>query len=357
MKNLIILLILIPCALFAEEGDVPVNINDGSVYVCLVNESFGNGLGKITSTGYNEIGLNKKIKALRRNIVNLRKKIAEAKNDGLSTKVRRLRKRRATKRRLRAVFLRCQNQEDIYNPENPGETPSPTLACSIVGGTSALSLPTSKIINGSVCSVGNSPVVELLLNGGSAGFCTGTVVAPRVVITAAHCTKNLSSVTVVTGSGNFVASSIHYHSSYNGSLEDHDIGVVKTSQDLPTRVIDVLSTNDMVQNELTIIGGYGYSNGVSGTGGGTLRGATALLNTFAGHSIGTIYTGNDEHGDTCNGDSGGPLLVKRNNEWVLAGVTSNGNANCTPVDYAYYGNLTSSSNKSFVNGVAPGTID
>ncbi len=32
--------------------------------------------------------------------------------------------------------------------------------------------------------------------------------------------------------------------------------------------------------------------------------------------------------DTCNGDSGGPLLKKVNNRWTLMGVVSNGDVSC-----------------------------
>jgi secreted trypsin-like serine protease len=33
--------------------------------------------------------------------------------------------------------------------------------------------------------------------------------------------------------------------------------------------------------------------------------------------------------DTCNGDSGGPLLKLVNNRWTLVGVVSNGDVSCS----------------------------
>ncbi len=350
--------------IWAADGDVPQILEEGSKFYCLLNAEFGNGLAIITTSSNNEISLNNKIIALTRQIKSFASEIASARNDGDQGLLLKLKNKRKKKKDLKNLLVACQAQVGIFNPEPIVEEPGVETACSIIGNNNSLAASSvqkvSRIINGSACSVGNSPTVELELyiDGNADSACTGTVVNPRTVITAAHCGEGITSVRIKTGAGNVDSNQIFVHPDYNttGNFQDHDITVVVTNEDIPTRTVNILSTNDFVSGELAYIGGYGVNNGVNQTGAGVLRATTVLLDTFAGDSIGTVYTGEDSNGDTCNGDSGGPLLVKRGEEWLLAGVTSNGNETCTPIDNAYYANLTSTSNKNFVNSIVPGLI-
>jgi Trypsin len=105
------------------------------------------------------------------------------------------------------------------SPSAPA-TPPPTLpvtsACSAV--TPAVSSSTA-IVNGSDCSSDNSAVVLLNMKdatGQQVGACSGTVIAPRAVLTAAHCLQPpATSVLIFLGSGpQQTASSFAAHPSW-----------------------------------------------------------------------------------------------------------------------------------------------
>ena len=187
--------------------------------------------------------------------------------------------------------------------------------------------------------------------------CTGNVVAPRAVITAAHCLDNpiTAFVDVITSSGVFRATSFHFHPGYNpfvAPLEDSDVGIVLLGVDLPTQVVNVHSVNDHVAGEPGIIGGYGLDEF---GGSNVLRAAPVEIFSFTVPSVTILYDGLSELGNTCSGDSGGPLLIFRGGEWVLSAVTSNGiQADCMPDDVSNFANLTEPDNKSFFNSHVPG---
>src|SRR4051812_40940100 len=87
-------------------------------------------------------------------------------------------------------------------------TPAPGLpisaACDAVTQTASAGA-TINIVNGADCPTDNSPVVLLNMKdagGQQVGGCSGTVIAPRAVLTAAHCLQPpAASVLVFLGSG------------------------------------------------------------------------------------------------------------------------------------------------------------
>ena len=84
------------------------------------------------------------------------------------------------------VLLAACGSDSRPIPTNPSPIPSAD-ACNLLGGTA--STPGTAILNGAECSPDRASVVLLNLrsaNGLGAGACTGTIVAPRVVLTAAH---------------------------------------------------------------------------------------------------------------------------------------------------------------------------
>lgn len=69
----------------------------------------------------------------------------------------------------------------------------PALACSSPDdtrpGDAALGAARSAVINGTASPASQDSVVMIIM-GGAGGFCTGTLIAPNVVLTARHCVSN-----------------------------------------------------------------------------------------------------------------------------------------------------------------------
>lgn len=193
-------------------------------------------------------------------------------------------------------------------------------------------------------------------------LCSATVVGIRTLITAAHCLDDpsVAFVDVITGSGTIRATSFAFHPDWDATgisqeLEANDVGIVQMGTDLPTRISPVLSDNDFIVGEQGFIGGYGLdqNGGIE-----VLRGAPVLIDSFTGSSVTITYSGQGNLGNTCSGDSGGPLFVKRGAEWVLGAVTSNGlNVNCGPGDVSNFANLSDPTNEDFFNSFVPGLFN
>lgn len=176
------------------------------------------------------------------------------------------------------------------------------------------------------------PAVGALTRFGST-HCTGTVVAPRVVVTAAHCLAGVSASSLKFVLGAKVSSpthtigvaSIKAHPSYDDATISNDIGVVTLASDAPVTPMKMVPAMDSswIGRELVFVG-YGVSNGSNQTGAGTKR--------YVRMPIEGVTSKQFEYGlpgkNTCNGDSGGPAFAEINGETLLAGVTSYGDATC-----------------------------
>jgi secreted trypsin-like serine protease len=177
------------------------------------------------------------------------------------------------------------------------------------------------------------PAVGALTQSGSP-FCTGTVVAKRVVVTAAHCLAGMSAsrIRFAFGPNGFSpqasvgVSRAVVHPQYDANRIKNDIGVLILSSDAPVTPVGInTAMTTSWQGRSLVFVGYGVSNGVTQSGGGTKRVVSIPISEVGS----TQFAYEDSRRNTCFGDSGGPAFTQdASGNLLLAGVTSYGDQRC-----------------------------
>jgi len=202
---------------------------------------------------------------------------------------------------------------------------------------------TASIVGGEV-DTGDPGVVAVYAQqpGQPGGFlCTGSLIAPTVVLTAAHCVSEAetganATFTVLTsaninrsGGPALAVREVHANPRWSAKrLESgHDQGIVVLAQPaaLPVLPINRQGLASSLRGKPVRIVGYGLSDGVGQTGAGIKRQAVTSLGAI---QTNLIAVGDSRRG-TCNGDSGGPAFMSLNGQETIVGTTSYGNADCS----------------------------
>jgi len=224
-----------------------------------------------------------------------------------------------------------------------------TLAFAATGGA---------ITNGAPDGNGHPEVGALLaqqaFSDGTWEECSGTLIAPRVFLTAAHCDEGVSRVAVTFDSsyvyptGTTHWGTWHADPAYDQKQSDpHDIAVVVLDQAVrgitPARLPKAGSLSGLGGDQRFTSVGYGAQAVTNGPGGKTFHYAdiryvaTGTLNSVTPSWLRISQNASTGNGGTCYGDSGGPnfLGAGAHETRIVAGTTITGDTPCrsTNVDY------------------------
>ena len=281
-----------------------------------------------------------------------------------------------------------------------------TLLATLAVGLGAAA-PAHAIVGGNDASPGEYPYVAHILIDRSFQ-CTGTLVTPTHVVTAAHCSSIVPGgvANVPIGQpGQLIELSIGAHRTPSASLtggydsdgEEHvaksvsvatgwaglgsvssDAAVVELptpSSKAPVKIASAEERSLWAAGTLATISGFG----VTESGGDqpeflqearvpiTADEVTAEAYPYLVEGVDPVFGGFEDRTqvgagfpeggvDTCQGDSGGPLLVPAGTEMRLVGDTSYGNGCAEPGYPGVYGRVADTTLREWIRSVAPEAI-
>lgn len=216
-----------------------------------------------------------------------------------------------------------------------------------------------RIIDGTLVSASQFPTVGKIEPKDKSEFCSGTLIAPRFVLCAAHCVNNQMPGSLMTpqdgmlfelGGKTYQSKHIYVHPTYAGNSSQQqegaiDLSIIELNTEIPRVIPSPLYRKVPEVGTILTLAGYGLlGTGASGVGskepprGMISTGKTpidAVTSTFVEWNFDNVPPPNQES-NTAPGDSGGPQFITENGVQFVASVTSGGvKNNASFGDFSY----------------------
>jgi len=162
-------------------------------------------------------------------------------------------------------------------------------------------------------------VMVLLRGGGEAGFCSGLVIDPRTVLTAAHCLKpptdmavfyrNADGAPVIVAVDRAIAHPGYRPDAIRSRVRSIDVALLRTARALDPRFSAAVigATDQPTVGDRVVLSGYGVTRDGDWKSGGTLRSVTLSVREPASPVLVWAAQADGKAGGACSGDSGAPF--------------------------------------------------